>query len=144
MYGVFLETTVAAAGLNTIYYLSIGDIFVGFVAGSDEVDRTLVTLAAGETYTVTLTGLYGGASAGAFSAAKNESGTAYWSVVYATGAVNGTIAGRQVVDTGGAWRVTSVAPVDGEYSLAVDDNDDAQAGHIRLRSCPATGRHIPR
>ncbi|WP_417207598.1 hypothetical protein [Antarctobacter sp.] len=133
------ETTDAATGLDTIYTLTPGDSFAGSVAGSDEVDRTLVTLEAGETYTVTLTGLFGGASAGSFGVSNNDSGSTYWSVAYATGAINGNIAGLQVVYTGGAWRVTFVAPVDGEYSLTVDDNGDAQAGAYTVALLPGNG-----
>ncbi|SNS79544.1 hypothetical protein [Antarctobacter heliothermus] len=133
------ETVDAATGLDTIYTLTPGDSFAGSVAGSDEVDRLLVTLEAGETYTVTLTGLYGGGSGGSFSVAAADAGSTYWSVAYASGAVSGNIAGVQVVDTGGAWRATFVAPVDGAYSLFVDDNGDAQAGAYDIAILPGNG-----
>ncbi|GAA6163668.1 hypothetical protein NBRC116590_13720 [Pelagimonas sp. KU-00592-HH] len=126
------ETTDAATGFSTIYTLNVGDTFFGSVAGSDEVDRVLVDLTAGEEYTVTMTGLYGGTSAGVLLVANFDSGVTSWVLGYADGATSGQIGGLQVTDLGDGWRVVFTAPVTGQYSLVVDDNGDALAAAYQM------------
>ncbi len=121
-----IEGDDAATGLDTEYSLNVGDTFKGSVAGSDEVDRVLVDLMAGATYTVTLSGLFGGTSAGALGLANFDAGLKSWTLDYADGSTAGNI-DTTVNDADVTWSITFTAPVDGEYSLFVDDNGDALA-----------------
>ena len=137
-----IETTDAATGLDTIYNVMVGDIFSGSVAGTDEVDRVLVDLVAGATYTVILSGLNGGSSAGVIGMAHYDTGLRYWSAGYADGAIQGNITGVQADDSSGDWRITFVAPVSGEYSMFVDDNGDASAGAYTMSVNLASGAQV--
>ena len=124
---IITETTDAATGLDTIYTLEIGDTFIGSVAGSDEVDRVLVILQAGASYTASLSGLYGGTSNGSLSIANFDQGVTSWSLSYADGSTVGQITDLDVIDNGDGWLVSFIAPLSGTYSFTVDDNQDTTA-----------------
>ncbi|MCT4608905.1 MAG: cadherin-like domain-containing protein [Pelagimonas sp.] len=139
---VFLETTDAPSGLPTPYQINVGDEFQGSLSGSDEVDRVLMSLQAGVTYTLNLTGLTGGSGIGRLGLIHNSIAAHHWAMNWLDGSVSGGISGVTTVFNGAYWQIPFTVPVTGYYSVFVDDNGDSSAGNYTIsltNAAPTSG-----